>query len=274
MLRFSEMWQIKWVETVHDQTIIERFPRSSLETRELFLKALSIATKVIATSESLREFLVEAGVGQSKIVVGRPLLPGRGVEEPLAQRYQSFFAEHAPVWITIGAFIPLYDFVTVAAAFRRLLETQPNAGLVVVSGSFSIDETYRRRVLSLVSPVSQNVVFLEDVANEDVIALLRASNVLIRGPERESFGLSRAEAILVGTPVVATETGESAFTTPYKFGVADSILEATELVATLEPETMRDGRSHYQRIESDDLTVILDVYRELAAIGHLPSSMK
>jgi glycosyltransferase involved in cell wall biosynthesis len=267
MLRFASFWRIRWVETVHDQTIIERFPESSIETRQLFLKAMSLAAKVIAIGDAMRDFLLTVGVPEGKIVVGQPLLPARHNGKSLSDRYLSFFADRSTVWITVGAFTPLYDFVTVATAFRRLLEVQPSAGLVIVSGNFAQDESYRAEVLSVLGDGSANVLFVEDVPNEDVIELLRASTVLIRGPRHESFGLSRVEAILAGTPVVATETGQTSFMTLYAHGDVDSLLDAIARARVLEPEQARQAATFYDVMASRNLEVILGVYRELGALG-------
>ena len=42
----------------------------------------------------------------------------------------------------------------------------------------------------------------------------------------ELYGLSRVEAMLTGTAVVGTRTGELRYVTPYEFGHADSLLQA------------------------------------------------
>lgn len=270
LLSFTKLWGIRWVETIHDQTIIQRYPGASPETRRLFNRALSTAAIVIAIGNPLREFLLDLGVPSAKVVVGSPLLPSRKVAYPLAVRYGAFFADHAPVWTTVGAFIPLYDFKTVATAFRRFLETQPRAGLVIVSGRFADDPSYRDGVLSLLADVPNSVSFVEDVPNDEVIGLLGASNLMVRGPQHESFGLTRVEALLAGTPVVATDTGETRFMTLYSHGDVESLLDAATRAHGAEAAS--GAAAYYREMARNSLQVILDVYGQLGARGSDPGS--
>lgn len=182
---------MRWVETFHDQTILVRYPRFSPDTRRLFVKAMSSAAAVIAIGEPIRDLLVDIGVPAERVVVGQPLLPARGALAPLPSEYVPFFASHAPVWVTVGAFDPLYDLHTVAAAFHRFVLREPRAGLVVVIGRFGIDEAYERELRAALGDIAGSVLFVEDVPNDQAVALYGASTLLIRGPRLESFGRAR-----------------------------------------------------------------------------------
>jgi glycosyltransferase involved in cell wall biosynthesis len=265
LLLVAKFWRFKWVETVHDQTITVRFPKFSDESRRLFLRAMTNAATIIAIGDKIRDFLVGVGIPAGKVVVGQPLLPPRQDRRTLPDRYASFFTDHAPVWITIGAFIPLYDFATVAKAFRLFLQAEPAAGLVVVSGRFIVDPAYEQAVRSLLADLSDRVLFVEDVPNAEVDTLLRASSLLVRGAQYEAFGLSRVEAVLASIPVVATDTGQTNFVTIYEHGDVDSLLSAAHRASTLKPDTLRSGAAHYRQAAAQSLDAILTIYDELGA---------
>jgi glycosyltransferase involved in cell wall biosynthesis len=269
LLFATKLWRIRWVESFHDQTIIYRFAEFPDQARRLFMRAMTNAAKIIASGEAIFDFLLSVGVPAAKVVVGQPLLPLRAERRPLTERWAQFFADHAPVWITIGAFTPLYDFATVARAFRRALETEPDAGLAIVSGSFAVDELYEREVRSLLSDLGERVIFGEDVPNSEVDAMLRSATLLIRGPRHESFGLSRIEAILAGTPVVATDTGQTDFMTLYRYGDADSLLGAARRAVRAAAGTLEAAATYYREMASQSFEVILDVYEELGVTPEL-----
>ena len=263
----ARLLQIRRLETLHDRTIVTRFGDFVDREKRLFVKAMIDAARIIAIGDDLRDFLVELGVAPTKVVVGQPLLPQREAPQQPPTESAAFFAAHSPVWITVGAFIPLYDFSTVARAFRRLLETEPAAGLIVVSGRFAVDRAYEDEVRSVLRQLGDRVVFMEDIPNPELRALLRSSSVLIRGPRYESYGLSRIEAVMAGTPVVATATGEQRSMTLYRHGDVDSLLVAAQEARSTSPETLQKAAAHYARLAEDSLQLILDVYEKLGFPG-------
>lgn len=271
LLSVTKLWKMRWVETVHDQTISRRFSDFSAVNRRLFVNAMTNAARIIAIGDELRDFLVGIGIPAKKVVVGQPLLPRPLERRAVPGQYAPFFANHSPVWMTVGAFIPLYDFLTIAKTFRSIAATEPAAGLVLVAGRFAVDDAYEQEVRSILESLGDRVVFAHDVPNAEVGAMLRASDLLIRGPEHESFGLSRIEALLAGTPVVATDTGETRFMTLYKHGDAESLLLATREASGFGRAGLRAASDYYTRLASQSFDVVRGVYAELGATRGLPS---
>ena len=56
--------------------------------------------------------------------------------------------------------------------------------------------------------------------------LMEDADVVVRGHARESYGLSRVESLLAGTPVVGTPVGEQLFVATYEYGDPDSLRAA------------------------------------------------
>ena len=64
---------------------------------------------------------------------------------------------------------------------------------------------YRRRVEPLFAPVVERDRWLGALDSDEIAALFAASRVLVQCSDSESFGMSVAEALTAGVPVVATE---------------------------------------------------------------------
>ena len=88
------------------------------------------------------------------------------------------------------------------SALAVVMRKYPLAGLFIAgTGSQrSALESFSRRL-----GVDSNVVFLG--ARDDVVSLTRAANVYLSTSFYEGYGLSMAQAAVVGTPIVATEAG-------------------------------------------------------------------
>jgi glycogen synthase len=259
----AKLWKMRWVETFHDQTIVARFPDLPSGSRDLFVRAMRNATRIIAIGGSLRDFLVDVGIPEGRIVVGQPLLPPRQERLSLPRRYASFFGEHSPILITVGALIPLYDFATIAGAFRELLAREPHAGLAIVVSGFASEPAYEREIWSILGNAADRVLLVQDVPHDEVGALLQASTVLIRGPQVESFGLSRIEALFAGIPVVATDTGQTRFMTIYRHGDIASLISAIDRSSHTEPGELNAAARYYSDMASASLETILKVYEDL-----------
>ena len=95
------------------------------------------------------------------------------------------------------------DFIRVAALVAQEV---PNTHFVIAGVDTSPNEEYRRQLQGLVAEVglSDRVHFLGWL--DDADHLLCALDAFVSTSETESFGLSIAEAMATGTPVVATRT--------------------------------------------------------------------
>lgn len=259
---FARALRVRRVETVHDQTIIDRWRTASEPTKALFRRSVLGSTVVIAGHPDLVDFLVEIGVAPSNLVEIGPLLPRAGPLPALQEPERSFLATHAPVWVAVGAFTPLYDYTTTAIAFRATLEQNPRAGLVLLSGGFAADAAYASEVESSLAG-SPNVLRLADIANSRALSLMAEADLVIRGARTESFGLSRAEALSVGTPVVATATGETRFTIPYRHRDVASLIEAVNCAIG---QDVSGAATYFDTLAARNAERLLGVYRGLGIL--------
>ena len=208
----------------------------------------------------------EIGYPSDRYSIISPLLPNSEDEqEPkvVAADLEPFLRQHGPVVVTLGAWIRLYDFDTVVEAFLRLRRFSPAAGLIVVSSSFDQDDDYERTVRARAAGNGDHISFRQDIDHQHLVGLMARADVVVRGAKQESFGLSRVEALMAGTPVVGTRTGEQRFVEPYDYGDASSLLDAIGLA--LRNTTRTDEAREVFRAEAEsNLQAIIRIYDSIS----------
>ena len=251
----------RWILTLHDGTLPGRFTEWPRAMRDTCARFLRCPEHVICVGGRLQAFLEELGIPSGSLSNIPPLLPVAEVPEvALPPTVQAFLGGHSPVIATVGAFHANYDLAAVARAFPRILQEHPRAGLVVVDAGFTDDDASRRAVLQVLEEgLTGAYCLLTRVPREHVLQILRASAVFVRGTRFESFGLSRVEAILLGTPVVTTEAGETRYMRIYPYG--DPAELAREVLAVLaDRPDLADAQRFYNTMAEQTLDRILGVY--------------
>lgn len=259
-------WVIKlrrarWILTLHDETLLERFPAWPEDARTSYVRFLKWPEHIICVSDRIHSFLVQLGVSRERLTSISPLLPLRAIAtSPLPVDVQNFLAAHTPVITAIGAFNSNYDFLTLARALARIVQKYPSAGFVLIDAGFTLDVPYREAVLQALenSPGREHLV-LSKVPHDQVFQILCKSAVLVRGVRRESFGLSRVEAILMGTPVVATKAGETRYMTLYEYGDHEDLAGKVCMVLRSGPD-LTEAQTFFKKMGEETLDQILKVY--------------
>jgi glycosyltransferase involved in cell wall biosynthesis len=102
----------------------------------------------------------------------------------------------------LGRLHPIKRLDLLAEAFAIVQGARRNARLVIAGPD---EGGYRRHVENLFAPVAAQTCWLGAVGDEESAALLAASDVLVQCSDSESFGMSVAEALAAGVPVVVTK---------------------------------------------------------------------
>jgi len=113
-------------------------------------------------------------------------------------------APHADVVTILGRLHPIKRLDLVADAFTRVRRSGRAATLVVAGPD---EAGHRRRIEPLFRDVAADVRWTGAIDGDDKWALLQTSRALVQCSDSESFGLSVAEALAAGVPVVVTERG-------------------------------------------------------------------
>lgn len=202
--------QFRWVKVLHDATLPSRFSTFTGAQRLLVRAATKRIDMLVAVSETLRTWAVEVlGISADRTRTIGSLLPLPSEAESFPEVLRDmFFGAGDMVVTTIGCFTPEYGLDTLADAMEGLRrETGKPLPLLVLDPGFNLNagNSFRDSVLSGRSWIR----VVTGLPRRDVLAVLRRSAVFVRPTRFESVGLSRIEALMSGTPVIATPVGET-----------------------------------------------------------------
>ena len=161
------------------------------------------ASLLHATSDS--EARVLAACGPRVALVANGVTARAATADQIARMRQQFDLPRETDLVTfIGRLHPIKRLDLLAEAFARL-RLAGRAACLVIAGP---DEGgHRRRIEPLFRDIAADVRWIGAVDGDDKWALLHASRALVQCSDSESFGLSVAEALSAGVPVVVTERG-------------------------------------------------------------------
>jgi glycosyltransferase involved in cell wall biosynthesis len=117
-------------------------------------------------------------------------------------RQRADIAVDDEVVMFLGRLHPIKRLDLLAAAFAIVHRARPRARLVIAGPD---EGGYRQRVEPLFAPVASATRWLGAVDAETAGALFAASRTLVQCSDSESFGMSVAEALTAGVPVVVTD---------------------------------------------------------------------
>jgi glycosyltransferase involved in cell wall biosynthesis len=102
----------------------------------------------------------------------------------------------------LGRLHPIKRLDLLAEAFAIVRHARPNARLIIAGPD---EGGYREDVEALFAPVSSFTRWIGSVDDDAIAALLASTDVLVQCSDSESFGMSVAEALTAGVPVVVTK---------------------------------------------------------------------
>lgn len=241
-----------WYKCICDGSLPARHVNFTAVERFLFRRAIRATDEFIVVSSELREWLKEEiGVTQEVTVIrsllNTPDAPSKSISSQYEPLLRSFLGRDKKV-SSIGTFIPDYGFAHVANAVEAMREkTGTDVGLLLLDGTFATDEEYREQVLKN----RPWITVLSNVPNPEVYQILRRCDLFIRGFGRESYGISRVEAIWCGVPVIATNVGETRGMVTYEFGDEKKLAELIQKVILNEVREDLKTTSDLFRAEAD-----------------------
>lgn len=193
----SEKLNIPYIVTEHQHFIFDYF---SDYTFRLTKTALENADRVLSVSRFQSRMLLMNGVACSPVVIGNL------VDETLFLPGQKKSLNRFRI-LTIGFHTYLKDMKT----FFRSLDALNKLGLqnfeaVIISpkynGSYINYEQFADEL-----GVLQHCSFIEELDRRKIVALFQECDVFVSTAIAETFGLSVAEALMCGKPVVVTDSG-------------------------------------------------------------------
>jgi glycosyltransferase involved in cell wall biosynthesis len=102
----------------------------------------------------------------------------------------------------LGRLHPIKRLDLLAEAFAIVHHARPRTRLIIAGPD---EDGYRQHVERMFAPVSHVTRWLDAVDNDASAALLASTDVLVQCSDSESFGMSVAEALSAGVPVVVSK---------------------------------------------------------------------
>lgn len=160
-------------------------------------------SKIIAVSDAIADVFRRYGVTDERISVivpFEPKLPDPEVTVPSSLK--DFVNDHSPLLLSVGGLEPDYDPAFQIEAFGDVLAEFPGAGLMIIG-----DGSMRHLVESSIekSGCKDRIFLGGNVSHDIVLHLINSADVMLRTTRFDGDAISVREALLLGTPVIATD---------------------------------------------------------------------
>jgi len=208
--------RVPFIVTIHDLILLEDPASARSTTRGAFAhglkhvgfrialeKAIHGSRHIIAVSEATkRSILKHFKVKPAKITVIH-----NGVSEPKAGKGVSLrdLGVVQPYFLYVGNMYPHKNLDTLIEAFTAVHASHPDAQLVIAGKYDEFGKRLSQKTAELGLP-NGAVRFLNLPTDEEIGALYRNAVMLAYPSRIEGFGIPPVEALLVGTPVMASNT--------------------------------------------------------------------
>lgn len=131
--------------------------------------------------------------------------------ESRSRQLQELGYENRKIILFVGRLIPKKGVHHLMQAMKSIIQTEPNAVLIVVGGAFYGSRrltAYVKRLYREGSKMPQNVKFVPYTSHADIPKWYHLADVVaVPSEEGEAFGLVNIEAMASGVPVVAANSG-------------------------------------------------------------------
>lgn len=248
------------VVTLHSGMVPDYLARRG--ARALARLALGPYDRVLCVNPRIREAVAALGMDPAKLEVAPAYLPSPPPATAAAvppAGIETWLRRHRPVLVTTLSFRPEYGFDVLVEALARLVPRHPSLGCLVLGGGegeAAAGRHLRERGLE------ERVLISGDVPHTLCLALMARSELYVRPTLTDGDALSVREALSLGLPVVATDTGGRPPGIAALVAPGDAGALAAAIESTLAPQPARlFPRSSP---EPQGVERLLHTYREVA----------
>jgi glycosyltransferase involved in cell wall biosynthesis len=205
-------WRGPTVVTVHDLAFLRRPELLTAESARYYAgvrRSLRVAGRIIAVSEhTRREILALCEVDPDRLrVIPNAIHPRyRQAGDPEAdRRIAERYGLDGSFLLFVSTIEPRKNILTLLEAYRRVLDEGREIPLTLVGAEGWHSEPVHAAVRRL--GLEGRARFLGFVPDEELAALYRRASLLAHPAVDEGFGLTPAEAMAAGTPVLVSRAG-------------------------------------------------------------------
>lgn len=259
LLKFLKRFH--WIKIIHDSSLPSRYEKYQFGRKLLVRYLMRHVDEFVVISEELFKWLKYTIRVKQKVHLIKSLLPIQDDEAfvLLPREIEQRLAQHTKLVCSIGVFTPEYGFEHIAKAIEMVRwDSGQDIGLLLIDGGFVLENVseYKNKVV-------QNrgwIAVLEGIPHQEVLEILKRCDVFVRGVAFESYGVSRVESILCGTPVIATPMGETKGMLIYEYGDVPALITNLKQVLFQEsPDKTSFWAAHFKREAEANLRSIVDV---------------
>jgi len=214
--------------------------------------------RIIAVNQAIADMFLRFGVKSERLRVIVPHSAITPSEGELPPTLRSFYAEHAPVLLTVGLLEPEYDLALQMDVLESIRQKFPKAGLVII-GSGSLE--YQLREQRDAKPYAEHILLAGDVPHQATLLAINECDVFLRTTLYDGDSVSVREALQFGTPVIATDNGMRPPGVTL-FGVSD-IAGLERGIEQRLVEGRRNSRSAESVATDENIRAVFDLYGEL-----------
>jgi glycosyltransferase involved in cell wall biosynthesis len=174
-------------------------------TRLIARWVLRLPHVVTTVTPELRDAVLKTGCRQVFFIPNDlPYIDAAAGSIP--EETQRFISARRPVIVSVGALERVHGIDALVRAVPAVKEIYPELGVVVIAYK-SIDLAYRGEVNALVSGLhlEDAIIFPDELP--DVLAVVKQANVFVRPALSDGDSIAVREALALGVPVVASQTG-------------------------------------------------------------------
>lgn len=162
----------------------------------------SISKRVVVVCKSLGDSMQDAGYKGTFSIISNVVDFGS-----IQRKFESKFRQGETFrWIHASTLITGHKNVEgLLRVIKRLLEAKHSIQLTLLGGSKRLNQFYMEeaRLLGL----EEVVIFLDEVPHKEALTKVAQYDAMVHFSNCETFGLSVLEALRLGIPVIATDTG-------------------------------------------------------------------
>jgi glycosyltransferase involved in cell wall biosynthesis len=195
----------KCAVTIHSGGLPEWGQPGKLGRRLLLKYSFRSCSAIICVNERIAGYFSELGIQKDRIRVVSPFAFSPNVNSnPLPERIAAFLRRKNPLVCSIAGLEPEYDLELLIRGFGRVVDEQPNAGLVII-GSGSLERSLEKLIHGLL--LEDKVMLTGDLEHSLTLGVLKESQCFVRVSRYDGDCISLREAICLGIPSIATDTG-------------------------------------------------------------------
>jgi glycogen synthase len=161
--------------------------------------------RVIGVNRDLETLFRSFGVESGRIRMIYPhAISLDSMESSLPDYLAQFFQTHYPTLVTVSGLEPEYDLSLQIDVLGEVRRRFPNAGLVII-GSGSLEAEVRASIQS--KSYAEHMMLCGDIPHSVTLRAIAESDLFLRTTLYDGDSISVREALLIGTPVIATDNG-------------------------------------------------------------------